>query len=402
MNGGERARGYVGTPPLSSRPALSAPEPATGRLAPGPGRGQPLIGLAGLTFLVPLFFLLAFGAGGPVASLEVLAPLTTFALPVVAVIAFWWEDWPGSTLRAGWSGLTDTLIALAAGVGLTLLGQAVVAGFDARALFDPDPGAGQVKTFPDTLPVAAGVFTAILQLTLVSEGWPLRRLGRLASGLAALAVAWGVGVAAYLLLVHVEAGGQDGLRDPGGPVPSVVYGAWLSALGAWQLVFFVVLRGWPFTAVRRRAIRLPLANVVVIACAWGFYLFMRHAVGLSGRQVAAACACGIAALLLTAMLFDRWPWTRLSPLPGRIGVVITSIAVAWLMYWALHSYADTVDWGRAHPEDWVSYSALNAVGMGVILHVAIWKRWPVVVGPGAGPRPGARSNDHRPAPDTRG
>lgn len=386
--GGERSRGYVGVPPLPSRPAVSAPDPGTGAPAPAPGWGQPAIGLAGLTFLVPLFFVLAFGVGGPVASLQVLAPLTTFALPVVATIAFWWEDWPGSTLRAGWSGLTDTVIVMAAAVGFTLLGQAVVAGFDLSTLFDPSPGAGHVTTFPHTLNVGAGVFTVFLQLTLVCEGWPFRRLGRFTSGLAALAVAWAVGVGAYLLLVHLDTVPRDGLRDPGGPVESAVYGAWFTALGAWQMVFFVVLRGWPFTVLRRRAVRLPAANLVVLACASATYLLLRHALGLPVRQVTAACGCGIAAILVVAMLFDRWPWMHVSVVPGRTGVVAVSIAVAGLMYWALSSYASTVAWGRSHPEDWVAHCALNAVAMGVILHVAIWRRWPVIIDLRGTPAPG--------------
>ncbi len=39
-----------------------------------------------------------------------LGPLVTFALPAVAMIAFWWEDWPGSRLRPGWSGCVDTVL----------------------------------------------------------------------------------------------------------------------------------------------------------------------------------------------------------------------------------------------------------------------------------------------------
>jgi hypothetical protein len=54
-------------------------------------RTQPIVGLAGLTFVVPVFLVLAFGPG--------LGPLCTFALPVIAMVAFWWQDWPGSTLR---------------------------------------------------------------------------------------------------------------------------------------------------------------------------------------------------------------------------------------------------------------------------------------------------------------
>ena len=32
--------------------------------------------------------------------------------------------------------------------------------------------------------------------------------------------------------------------------------------------------------------------------------------------------------------------------------------------------------GRGEPADWVSYAGLNAIGVGVILHVAIGKRFP--------------------------
>ena len=32
--------------------------------------------------------------------------------------------------------------------------------------------------------------------------------------------------------------------------------------------------------------------------------------------------------------------------------------------------------GDREPEDWVAHAGLNAIGAGVILHVAIGKRWP--------------------------
>ncbi|MFJ8921887.1 hypothetical protein B046DRAFT_04592 [Streptomyces sp. LamerLS-316] len=340
-----------------------------------------MVGLRGLTFLVPLFILLAFGAGGPVDSMRLLAPHTAFALPAVAVIAFWWEDWPGSTLRAGWSGLTDTLIIAAAGIGFTCLGQGIVAGFDGDALFTAEPDPGHVPIFPHTLPLAGCVFTVLLQITLVSEGWPLRRLGRLLSGLVALAVSWGVGIAAYLLLVHLPEA-VDGLRDPGGPILSLEFSAWLTAVGAWQMIYMVALRGWPFSKLRRRPVRLLVANAVVVGCGWATYLVVRDVVHTPPREVTAACGCVIAAILLAAMLFEAWPWTRLTPLPGRFGVLGTSLAVAALLFWALSSYANTVDWGQVPMPDWIAYSALNVISLGIILHVAIWKRWPVLADTG--------------------
>ncbi|GII53363.1 hypothetical protein Pth03_17520 [Planotetraspora thailandica] len=382
MSPGSRRRGYRRTPPLSARPALS--EPGAVASEPARGRAQPLLSLTGLVFVVPLFFLLAFGAGGAERSLEVLAPLTTFALPAIAMIAFWWEDWPGSSLRAGWAGLTDTLIIVVAGVVLALAGQAIVATVDVHALFDPDLGAGHVTTFPHTMPLAAGAFVAMLQLTMVSEGWPLRGLGRVRSGVAALLVSWVVAVAAYLILLDVHdepVALPGGLRDLAGPVAPGAYGAWLTAVGVWQLVFFMALRGWPFSAIRRRGPRLLTGNAVVLACGWATYLVMRHGLGWPSERVFAVSGCAVAALLVVAMLFEAWPWIRLlSPLPGRTCVLVSALVLTGLLYGGLTAYAGNVEWVRAAPDDWVGYVTLNALGMSVILHVAIWRRWPVATG----------------------
>ena len=42
-----------------------------------------------------MFFALAVGTGSAATSLLIFGPLATFALPAVAMIAFWWNDWPG-------------------------------------------------------------------------------------------------------------------------------------------------------------------------------------------------------------------------------------------------------------------------------------------------------------------
>jgi hypothetical protein len=377
--GGVRA-GYRRTSPLPLRPELSLPDASTTAATPRTARSQPLLGLGGLIFIVPVFTLFAIGAGGPERSLEVFGPLTTFALPAIAMVAFWWEDWPGSSLRPGWSGLTDTLLLLPAAVLFGLAGQVVVARVDLHALFAADPGPGHVATFPHTMPLAAGVFTAMLQLTLVSEGWPLRGLGRIRSGVAALLVSWVIGVLAYVLLVgaHDEpAAAPGGLRDLGGPVPPGAYGAWLTAVALWQLVFFLALRGWPFSAIGRRGPRLLAGNAVVVVCGYATYLIMSEMIGWPPNRILAVCGCLLAAVLVVAMLFDAWPWIRaLSPLPGRTCVLVSALVVGGALYWALSAGAHQADWGRARPDDWVGYAALNALGMAVILHVAIWRRWP--------------------------
>ena len=49
-------------------------------------------------------------------SLLILGPMSTFALPAVAMIAFWWNDWPGSNLTTPWTGLIDTVLVVVAAV----------------------------------------------------------------------------------------------------------------------------------------------------------------------------------------------------------------------------------------------------------------------------------------------
>ena len=110
---------------LPYRPTIS--NPTARRHTPAdPGRGrsarQSALGLAGLLVVVPVAVLIAVAAGGPEPSALVLGPLVTFALPAVAMIAFWWEDWPGSSLRPGWSGLLDTGLVIIAAILLAMIG----------------------------------------------------------------------------------------------------------------------------------------------------------------------------------------------------------------------------------------------------------------------------------------
>jgi hypothetical protein len=72
------------------------------------------------------------GTGSTDTSLLILGPMSTFALPAVAMIAFWWNDWPGSTLTTPWTGLIDTALVIAAAVLLTIAGQAIVERSDVR------------------------------------------------------------------------------------------------------------------------------------------------------------------------------------------------------------------------------------------------------------------------------
>lgn len=188
------------------------------------------------------------------------------------MVAFWRNDWPGSRLTTPWAGLVDTVLVVAASAVLTIAGQTIVERSDIRAVFQASPGPGAPATFPATLALVGAAFTAMLQLSLVCERWPLGDIGRLRSGIAALAVSWTVGTGAYFLLVNLDAvpaaeRAAAGLRNPGGPIAGPGFGSALIAVGVWQAVFFIALRGWPVNTITRRSRRLLAGNALVLGLA---------------------------------------------------------------------------------------------------------------------------------------
>ena len=65
-----------------------------------------------------------------------------------------------------------------------------------------------------------------------------------------------------------------GLRNPGGPVPAH-FGSALIAVGVWQALFFIALRGWPINTITRRPQRLIGGNIIVIPPGALTYLLLR-------------------------------------------------------------------------------------------------------------------------------
>jgi hypothetical protein len=227
------------------------------------------------------------------------------------------------------------------------------------------------------MPLAGAFFVATLQVTLVSEGWPLRRLGRLASGPVALLVAWAATLTLYLLLVRTSAKPGSGLYSRiGGPLSGAEFGAVLTAIGLWQVWFYVAMRGWPFAQIASRAVRLPVANVTVIGAGVLIYVILRTGLGLTPQTVSALAGTALTAVLLHGMLFEALPRPTDHPTRERlITLAIVTIASAAL-YAALTALAHQAHWTTATSKEWVTYAGLNAIGLGVILHVGIGRRWP--------------------------
>jgi hypothetical protein len=373
-----------GTEPLPGRPLLTTPPHLQDQAAADLQRqrlaGQPWLGVGGLLLGAAVFFALALGTGSTRTSLLILGPISTFALPAVAMVAFWWNDWPGSRFTTPWTGLIDTLLVAAAAVVLTIAGQAIVERSDLRGVFEASPGPGVPATFPATLALAGAAFTAMLQLSLVCERWPLGGGGRLRSGIAALPISWAIGIGAYFLFVNLDAmpaaERAAGLRNPGGPIAGPEFGSALTAVGLWQAVFFIALRGWPVNTITRRPARLLAGNALVIGLGALAYLVLRNLAHWQPDAISAACGCIISATLIVAMLFDGWPAARLPPAPARALTLALTALVALALDRALAAYADSIRWTRATPNEWITTAALSFIGAGIILHVGIGLRWP--------------------------
>ena len=114
----------------------------------GPAQDRPgrlSLGLRGLWLVIPIAAAAGGRGGRPGASVVILGPLVTYALPLVVMVAFWWEDWPGTRLGPNWSGWVDTALIAAGGVALAVVGQSGRGGIDLRGLFDPSPGPGTCR-----------------------------------------------------------------------------------------------------------------------------------------------------------------------------------------------------------------------------------------------------------------
>ena len=375
-----RARGRRTASELRERPAISAPAELRPSSDVDAERArvdlQPGLGLKGLVLVIPIAAALAVGAGGADSSTVILAPLVTYSLPVVVIVAFWWEDWPGTRVRSSWSGWADTVLVAIGGIALTAVGQAIAGGFDPRGIFDPSPGPGHVPTFPATMPLAGAAFVAMLQLTLVGEGWPLRSLPRIPAGLAALAIAWAIALIVYWTLAGVPAPPGSAVTARRGPVAGADLGAALVVVSAFQVVFYVLWHGWPFAPIAPRALRLTCAHLTTVGAGLTTYVLAREALDVGPLRLTAAGGCFIAAALLIGMLMEGWLGRSLSAAAERLVTLLAAAALGAALAFALYALAATMSFARASPDEWVGHAGLNAIAVSTILHVAIGRRWP--------------------------
>jgi len=353
---------------------------------PGPALSrQPWAGLAGTVIVAGLVALLAVAPGGPQTALQVSIPLVTYALPVLVVVALWWGGWPADRLNRPAKLAVNTLIIAAAAFGLLIAGQAIVGKVDIDGLFSQatDQAAGHLTGFPFTFPLAGMVFVAMAQLTLINEGKPFDRLGRVWSGIAALASCWAVGLLGYRLAANwnfVPAASRSllSLRNPNGPVNALDIVGWLVCIVAWQVTFGLVLGGWPFNAIKATGARLLAANVTVIGGGWLTYLLMHDLFKWSIPVIGAVGGSLVAGVIVASLLFEAWPFSTESPAAAGFGVAVTTAAVAAAVYWGLKALGNAgQDWTQYPVELWVGTTALVQVAAAGILYAIVWDRWPL-------------------------
>lgn len=360
---------------------------------------QPGVGVAGLVIVGVVFALLGM-VWEPQFSLLVIGPISVFWLPLLVVSAIWWGGWPVKGLARPAAGFVNTVLFVVGAVVLTWLGQLVVGRADIGASFTQFAGpasvqAGQLTAFPWTIPLSAAIFVTMLQLTFVCGRWPLAKAQPVAGGLGALVLSWAVGIAAYYLftswdpVLPPEARAAIGLRSGGvlADMNALEFVALLVAIAAWQVVFFIGLQGWPVTLIARPGARLLAANVFTLGGGWLTYLVLRQGFGWTVEAISAAGGCTIGATLIAAMLFETWPFQGESPQATRVGLAVVGTAVAFALYYGLRALgATTGTWEAAPLQLWVAVAGLDYVAAVVILHYAVWGRWPL---PPPAPPPGS-------------
>jgi hypothetical protein len=167
----------------------------------------------------------------------------------------------------------------------------------------------------------------------------------------------------------------SGVTARPGPVPGAELGAVLVLIGAWQVLYYVTWRGWPFAAIASRAVRLTSAHLVVLGGGIGSYVVVHRLLGYDAVRIAAVGGCFIAAGLVFGMLLEGWPGDLPVPVERAV-LLLATLALTAVLAVVLDAAAGTMPLTRVSPDDWVEHASLNALSTAIILHVGVGRRWP--------------------------
>jgi hypothetical protein len=81
--------------------------------------------------------------------------------------------------------------------------------------------------------------------------------------------------------------------------------------------------------------------------------------------------------LLGAGFFSTWSsGTICAPVPPRSAALAAALTLTAVLGVALLAAADGIEFTRASPDEWVEHVGLNVLGVSIILHVEVGRRWP--------------------------
>src|SRR6266550_2125850 len=279
--------------PIGLEPGLREPTDIEVITEPSPGprlARQPLAGIAGLAVVAGLVALLGIAPGRPQTALQVSIPLATFALPVLVMMALWWERWPTDRLSRPLSGLLNTLL------------------------------------------LAGGTFA----------------LAALASSCVVGLVVYGL--LAHWNAIPAGARSLVSLRNPDGPMDAVDIVGLLVCIVIWQVTCYLLLGGWPFNTIRNTGTRLFVANVGVLGGGALTYMFLHNVLGWSIPVIGGVGGSIVAGVVLAALLFEAWPFRSESPAAGALGLLVAVGAVALAVFWGLKALGNGIqDWNQGYP-----------------------------------------------------
>ena len=83
--------------------------------------------------------------------------------------------------------------------------------------------------------------------------------------------------------------------------------------------------------------------------------------------------------MLSAILFDDWPASKLTGDGARLAVTALQIAaLTAILFFGLRALGNALQtWDREPVELWVTVSCLNFIAATAIAHVAVFHRWPI-------------------------
>jgi hypothetical protein len=231
--------------------------------------------------------------------------------------------------------------------------------------FDPHSGTGGRAADSRRAPAGIDGFHRQPLLTLVWEGWPLKRMHRLPAGIyrpgALSALSWGAALAVDYVAYDFPAPPESGLTSQSGPFSGEEISALLALCGSWQVWIFLVWRGWPLHSLRRRWLRIVLGNLLVIGGTALTYAIVRGLAAVDLPVVIAIAAGFNSAGLVVVLLFERVFRSRRAPAWERVATFLSTAVGGVLLFVVLLAYAETLTWSTAGAAAWVGHVCVNAV-----------------------------------------